>query len=130
MSKKNNIIKELELMLDKPSMVLENFIVAEDLGQEFGGPTSFDGDMQNGYGQEEMGNEQAPQMKPEMQKKENPTEGIEKELTQIRKIALNVITRLADNPNSENYQLMKKIWNTVDKAIENANNQGNEAVNA
>lgn len=117
-------------MLEKPSMVLENFIVAEDLGQEYGGPTSFDGGMQQDYGQGEMGNEQPQPTNPETQKKENPTEGIEKELTQIRKIALNVITRLADNPNSENYQLMKKIWNTVDKAIENANNQGNEAVNA
>ena len=52
---------------------------------------------------------------------ENKIRGIEKELTQIRKIALNVITRLADQPSSEQYLLMKKIWNTVDKAIENGN---------
>ena len=40
-------------------------------------------------------------------------------------IALNVITRLADQPSSEQYLLMKKIWNTVDKAIENGNENPN-----
>ena len=44
--------------------------------------------------------------------------GIEKELTQIRKIALSVINRLADQPTSPQYDTMKKIWNMVDKAIE------------
>ena len=44
--------------------------------------------------------------------------GIEKELTQIRKIALSVINRLADRPTSPQYDTMKKIWNMVDKAIE------------
>lgn len=44
--------------------------------------------------------------------------GIEKELTQIRKIALSVINRLADQPTSEDYNTMKKVWNMVDKAIE------------
>ena len=43
---------------------------------------------------------------------------IEKELTQIRKIALSVINRLADQPTSPQYDTMKKIWNMVDKAIE------------
>ena len=44
--------------------------------------------------------------------------GIEKELTQIRKIALSVINRLADQQTSPQYDTMKKIWNMVDKAIE------------
>ena len=44
--------------------------------------------------------------------------GIEKELTQIRKIALSVINRLADKPTCPQYDTMKKIWNMVDKAIE------------
>ena len=44
--------------------------------------------------------------------------GIEKELTQIRKIALSVINRLADRPTCPQYDTMKKIWNMVDKAIE------------
>lgn len=51
--------------------------------------------------------------------------GIEKELTQIRKIALSVINRLADQPTSEDYNTMKKIWNLVDRAIEYNNSESN-----
>ena len=50
---------------------------------------------------------------------------IEKELTQIRKIALSVINRLADQPTSEDYNTMKKIWNLVDRAIETNNSENN-----
>lgn len=52
------------------------------------------------------------------QEMDNEVSGIEKELTQIRKIALSVINRLADQPTSPQYDTMKKIWNMVDKAIE------------
>ena len=52
------------------------------------------------------------------QEVDNDVTGIEKELTQIRKIALSVINRLADQPTSPQYDTMKKIWNMVDKAIE------------
>ena len=51
--------------------------------------------------------------------------GIEKELTQIRKIALSVINRLADQPTSPQYDTMKKIWNLVDRAIEYNNSESN-----
>ena len=51
--------------------------------------------------------------------------GIEKELTQIRKIALSVINRLADRPTSEDYNTMKKIWNLVDRAIESNSSESN-----
>lgn len=46
---------------------------------------------------------------------------IEKELIEIRKIALNVINRLADQTTSESYDTMKRIWSLVDKAIESKN---------
>ncbi len=60
------------------------------------------------------------------QEMDNDVTGIEKELTQIRKIALSVINRLADQPTSPQYDTMKKIWNMVDKAIEQPNkNNGN-----
>lgn len=107
------LIEEMKLMLnDKPSMVLENFIMPEGFEDHFG---------EEGAHQEEPVNntssrEEQPQSK---------INGIEKELTEIRKIALSVITRLADQPSSEQYVLMKKIWNTVDKAIENGNENPN-----
>lgn len=48
---------------------------------------------------------------------------IEKELIEIRKIALSVINRLADQTSSESYDTMKRIWSLVDKAIESKNNE-------
>ena len=48
---------------------------------------------------------------------------IEKELIQIRKIALSVINRLADQTSSESYDTMKRIWSLVDKAIESKNDE-------
>ena len=56
-----------------------------------------------------------------LQTNPNDMSSIEKELTQIRKIALSVINRLADQPTSEDYNTMKKIWNLVDRAIETNN---------
>lgn len=108
------LIEEMKLMLnDKPSMVLENFIMPEGFEDHFG--------EEEGVHQGEPVNNAAPQ-ETQPQSKIN---GIEKELTEIRKIALSVITRLADQPSSEQYVLMKKIWNTVDKAIENGNENPN-----
>ena len=108
------LIEEMKLMLnDKPSMVLENFIMPEGFEDHLG--------EEEGVHQEEPVNNAALQ-KTHSQSK---ISGIEKELTEIRKIALSVITRLADQPSSEQYVLMKKIWNTVDKAIENGNENPN-----
>ena len=108
------LIEEMKLILnDKPSMVLENFIMPEGFENHFG--------EEEGVHQEEPVNNDALQ-KTHSQSK---ISGIEKELTEIRKIALSVITRLADQPSSEQYVLMKKIWNTVDKAIENGNENPN-----
>lgn len=127
MSNFRQLIDEMKMMLnDNPSLTLTDFIT-----ETFILPEGFD----DGMGQPSAPS-QAPQPTPtqpvnqqtnnnnEQIPVENKISGIEKELTDIRKISLNVITRLADQPSSEQYQLMKKIWNTVDKAIENGNNGG------
>lgn len=116
------IITEMKLMLNEnPTLTLENFIMPESFDCDFSENNTFTDD--NGY-------KDVPQVNQPKDKVEEPIEnkisGIEKELTQIRKIALNVITRLADQPSSEQYILMKKIWNTVDKAIENGNEKSME----
>lgn len=54
----------------------------------------------------------------------NDMSNIEKELIEIRKIALSVINRLADQTSSESYDTMKRIWSLVDKAIESKNAEG------
>ena len=108
------LIEEMKLMLnDKPSMVLENFIMPEGFEDHIG--------EEEDVHQEEPVNNAASQEA----RHQSKISGIEKELTEIRKIALSVITRLADQPSSEQYVLMKKIWNTVDKAIENGNENPN-----
>lgn len=118
MNKTREAINELKLMLnDKPSLTLESFYL----------PENFDETMMD---DEEVPSENVPMQEPKQELgQENKIGGIEKELTQIRKIALNVITRLADQPSSEQYQLMKKIWDTVDKAIENSVKNVNPKVN-
>lgn len=50
-------------------------------------------------------------------------------IDQIRVLALKGVAKLANNPTSESYQLLKKIWQTVDKAAESANKPQNNAQN-
>ena len=42
-------------------------------------------------------------------------------IDKIRVLSLQGISKLANNPTSSSYQLLKKIWQTVDKAAEDAN---------
>ena len=96
-------VNEMKRSLDKiKKLTLEGFIMPEEREErDFGG-------------EEEMA-----------QERHSETSGIEKELTQIRKIALSVINRLADQPTSPQYDTMKKIWNMVDKAIEQPSKPSN-----
>jgi hypothetical protein len=99
------IIDEMKLMLeDKPSLTLESFVMPH---------------MEENEEEEYNGEEQEPNVpieEPEEMTTDNS--GIEKELTQIRKIALSAINKLADRPTSNQYKVMKQIWNQVDKATE------------
>lgn len=95
-----------KMLTEMKKLTLENYILPEE--------DSFDS-----Y-EEEM---------PRGEMEEVPQEGltdmsdIEKELIEIRKIALSVINRLADQTNSESYDTMKRIWSLVDKAIESKNTE-------
>ena len=95
-------INEMRQMLSEvKNLTLENFIMPEEHSFEEEMPVEDDVD------DEEV-----------LQTNTEDMSSIEKELTQIRKIALSVINRLADQPTSPQYDTMKKIWNMVDKAIE------------
>ena len=111
-NKNRETIEEMKMMLDENrSLTLENFVMPHEEEQH-------QGDMMNDNSFDE-----GPPMHStndnhsESEEKDDIT-GIEKELTQIRKIALSVINRLADQPTCPQYDTMKKIWNMVDKAIE------------
>ena len=110
MRKRDNFaeINEMRKMLSEvKSLTLENFIMPEEDSFEEETPVEADNE-------EEV-----------LQTNPNDMSSIEKELTQIRKIALSVINRLADQPTSEDYKKIKKIWNLVDRAIETNNSENN-----
>lgn len=111
-NKNRETIEEMKMMLDENrSLTLENFVMPNEEEQH-------QGDMMNDNSFDEeppMHNTDDDNL--EGEEKDDIT-GIEKELTQIRKIALSVINRLADKPTCPQYDTMKKIWNMVDKAIE------------
>ena len=137
MKKGNNPIKELAAMLSehkkapKKKNLLEGYLREED----------FDPSMAQ---QQPMG-----QGSPQFNDEDFPLEGMEggegdalaqeqgilpikNEIDQIRQIALKTIARLAENPVSESYQMMKKIWMMCDKAIESAlqPEEGNKKVSS
>ncbi len=101
-----------KLLSEMKKLTLERYILPEEMD---------DYDDEESFGDEEMPRRQ--EMMPQSDKTD--ISGIEKELTQIRKISLSVIQRLADQPTSPQYDTMKKIWNMVDKAIEQPQ-KGNE----
>lgn len=112
-NKNREAINEMKLMLDEnKSLTLENFVMPhmENEEEDFSG-----GNDEGSFGEETPVNNDVD--KAEDNSADDIT-GIEKELTQIRKIALSVINRLADRPTCPQYDTMKKIWNMVDKAIE------------
>ena len=111
-NKNRETIEEMKMMLDENrSLTLENFVMPHEEEQHQGNmmnDNSFD---------DEPPMYDTDHNHSESEEKDDIT-GIEKELTQIRKIALSVINRLADRPTCPQYDTMKKIWNMVDKAIE------------
>ena len=120
MRKRDNFaeINEMRKMLSEvKSLTLENFIMPEEDSFEEETPQEDDvllqQKMDNDVTDIEADNEEEV-----LHTNPNDMSSIEKELTQIRKIALSVINRLADQPTSPQYDTMKKIWNMVDKAIE------------
>lgn len=102
-------INELREMLGTTKkLALESFIMPEEDDSFVDTETNSDETI---VSQDTVGNK----------KIQGDVSNIEKELIEIRKIALNVINRLADQTTSESYDTMKRIWSLVDKAIESKN---------
>ena len=106
-----NAIQEIKRLLDETKKyTFESFVMPEE--------DEYYGDDDDVLKQRET---EMPQ--------ENGIANIEKELIEIRKIALNVINRLADQTSSESYDTMKRIWSLVDKAIESKNDEDKQTNN-
>ena len=137
--KKNNIdtkqlISEMRQMLGTKRMTVEGLVYGEDGEEMMGGNEMGD----NGGSPEaaaapeaaapeadaaaaqEMGsqNQQIPGMNP---KEENPLDGdpeITELITNIRVMTLKGLTKLANNPETAQYDLLKKIFLQIDKSVE------------
>ena len=111
MRRKDNIkeVKDLRKMLNETrKLTLERFIMPEE--------------EEDTYGYDE-GDDEEVLRRDDSFSEQGDVSNIEKELIEIRKIALSVINRLADQTSSESYDTMKRIWSLVDKAIESKNDE-------
>lgn len=114
--KKQNIdskqlISEMKQLLSKPKLTVENMIFSDVNEEDFEKPDEFS----DGY-EEKKPMENVPE---ENVNSVDVTDTINK----IRQLALQAIAKLADDPTSDQYQLLKKVWNLVDKAFENKDNK-------
>ena len=107
----NKLIREMKQMLgEKKNLTVESLVFNEsdeDYTYDEGNGTP----MENEY---------------EIDVDTTPSDsGVETEvkpmIDQIRKMALQGISKLAEHPESETYNTLKKIWQLVDKAIESQN---------
>ena len=121
-NKTQNLISEMREMLypkqDIFSLMNEGLVYGED-GEEFiGGENEMPmEEPQNIPQQQPMNNR--PQQQP--MGEQNPLDGdpeISKLITNIRVQTLQGLTKLAENPESAQYELLKKIFLLVDKAVE------------
>lgn len=114
--KKQNIdskqlISEMKQLLSKPKLTVENMIFSDVNEEDFEKPDEFN----DGY-EEEKEVETVPE---ESGSEVDVTDTINK----IRQMALQAIAKLADNPTSKQYDIMKRIWNICDKSFESKDNK-------
>ena len=120
------LIEEMKQMLGTRKVTCEGLVYGED-GEEM---------MNDGAGAPEPQQApQAPEQNPEQQvpqgvennipginnKEENPLDGdpeITKLITSIRVMTLKGLTKLANNPETAQYDLLKKIFLQIDKSVE------------
>lgn len=122
MRRTNNPIKELEQMLEenktvKKKKLLEGYLSEHDI-DPYGEPQPTPQPQRNA--EEDFPLEGMQGGEGDAMAQEQGILPIKNEIDQIRQIALKTIARLAENPVSESYQMMKKIWMMCDKAIESA----------
>lgn len=103
----DDLISEMKQILRKPKLTLENMVFDNDEDYFYDNDKNLDKNEEN----EKIENNS------EIPNEVDVTETINK----IRQLSLNAIAKLANNPNSEQYQLLKKIWNMVDKCFETKN---------
>lgn len=115
------LISEMRQMLGPNKMTCEGLVYGED-----GDEMMYD---KPAMGDEEMGGDQAMEQLGDMAgmnpSEENPLDGdpeITKLITNIRVLTLKGLTKLANNPETAQYDLLKKIFLQIDKSVEDKMN--------
>lgn len=115
MAKRDNFesVNEVRNTLHKiKQLTLESFVMPGEQNPYEGGMPSDREEMMAG---EEMETQQNQPMY---------DEEVKQAIVKIRKIAIGIIAKLADNPVSESYTFMKRVLDMSDKAMESMNNGG------
>lgn len=107
------LISEMRQMLGPSKMTCEGLVYGED-----GDEMMYD---KPAVGEEQMGAEQMDGMGGMNHKEQNPLDGdpeITELITNIRVLTLKGLTKLANNPETAQYDLLKKIFLQIDKSVE------------
>lgn len=109
----NNLITEMKQMLgNKKNLTVESLVFNE-------GEEDYDFSEEN---DEQIPSENEYEIEMDNTDCNNTIEAeVKPMIDQIRKMALQGIAKLAEHPECETYTTLKKIWQMVDKAIENQN---------
>lgn len=123
-NKTQNLISEMKEMLypkqDIFSLMNEGLVYGEDGEEYIGGENEMGMEEPQGIQQSQPMGEQKPMGEP-LPGEQNPLDGdpeISKLITNIRVQTLQGLTKLAEHPESAQYELLKKIFLLVDKAVE------------
>lgn len=101
-----HLIKDMKLMMEsKPSYTVESYVFGEDDAQDEPGDAPYADDMHNSV-------------------ETTPKADINGRIQQIRKLVLQSLAEIADDPTSTEYDLFKKLLNLCDKTIEMKANGG------
>lgn len=118
------LISEMKSLLQSKKLTVEGLVFGEDGEEIMGGGEMPAEQMPQKPGSEEQmmaaqqGNQQMPGMG---EKEENPLDGdpeITELITNIRVMTLKGLTKLANNPETAQYDLLKKIFLQIDKSVE------------
>lgn len=104
-NKKNcgTLIEEMKKLLKKPTLTMESMIFS-DVNED---------DLEHDDDVPEMRDEE-----PDYDGHGPANDDITEIINKIRQLSLQAIAALADDPTSPQYQLLKKVWNLVDKSFE------------
>lgn len=103
----NNLINEMKQLLDNKKILTVESLVFNEAEKDYG----FD---EEDFEEDEVSSDE-PIQNTDIEVQVKPV------IDQIRKLSLQGIAQLSEHPECETYNVLKKVWQMVDKAIETQN---------